>query len=79
MRTFFAIQQNKTFQGGRQQCLSWARHQIKENPVAIQILTARGGDKEAVVIAEITVDYERIIHGGRRMLIKGLRNGQAEV
>jgi hypothetical protein len=79
MRTYFAVQQNKIFYGGWQQCLNWARQQIKEDLVAIQLLTARGGDKEAVIIAEVTADSERVIHGGRKMLIKGLRNGQTKI
>ncbi|WAK03156.1 hypothetical protein [Methylobacter sp. YRD-M1] len=78
MRTFFAVQHDKVFYGGWQQCLRWARKQIQENHTAIQLLTARGGDKEAVVIAEITADYERIIYGGRKLSIKGLKDGQAK-
>lgn len=78
MRTFFAVQQDKTFNAGWQQCLNWARQRIKVNDTPIQLLTARGDDKEAVVIAEINVDRERIIHGGRTLPVKELRNGQAE-
>jgi len=61
MRTFFAIQHNKYLNSGWQLCLSWARQQIKEDSTAIQLLTTRGGDKDAVVIAEITTDWERMI------------------
>ena len=72
MRTFFAIQQDKTFNSGWQQCLSWARQQIKENNTVIKLLTARVGDKEAVVIAEITAISERMIKDGRTLEIKRL-------
>ena len=34
MRTFFAVQQDKTFNSGWLQCLNWARQQIKENDTA---------------------------------------------
>jgi len=77
MRTFFAVQDDKSFNSGWQQCLSWARQQIQVNNTAIQLLTARAGDKEAVVIAEITLDSERMIEGGRTLLVKRLINGKA--
>ena len=79
MRTFFAIQQDKTFNSGWAQCLSWARQKIKENDTAIKLLTARGGDKDAVVIAEITANSERMIEGGRTLPVKRLLHGKAEI
>lgn len=69
MRTFFAIQQDKTFNPGWQQCLSWAHLQIKGDITAIQLLTARGSYKEAVIIAEITTNSERMIEGGRTLAV----------
>jgi hypothetical protein len=75
MRTFFAVQQDKSFNSSWQQCLSWARQQIKANNTAIQLLTARGGDKYAVVIAEISGDSERMIKSGRVLAVKRLMNG----
>jgi hypothetical protein len=79
MRTFFAVQDDKSFNAGWHQCLSWARQQIQENHTAIQLLTARAGDKEAVVIAEITIDSERMIEGGRTLPVKRLINATASV
>ncbi len=79
MRTFFAIQQDKTFNSGWQQCLTWARQQIKENNTAIKLLTARGGDKDAVVIAEITVNSERMINDGRTLEVRRLLRGKVEI
>jgi hypothetical protein len=79
MRTFFAIQQDKTFNSGWQQCLSWARQQMKENDTVVKLLTARVGDKEAVVIAEITANSERMIEGGRTLPVKRLLHGKAEI
>ena len=79
MRTFFAIQQDNSFSSGWQQCLSWARQQIKVDSTAIQLLTARGSDKDAVVIAEITANSERMIKGGRTLPVKRLLHGKAEI
>ena len=79
MRTFFAVQQDKTFNAGWQQCLIWARQQIKENDTVIKLLTTRGGDKEAVVIAEITAISERMIKDGRTLEIKRLVHGKDEI
>ena len=75
MRTFFAVQQHKTINAGWQQCLLWARQQILEHEAPVHLLTARGGDKEAVIIAEITLEHECMINGGRAILIKRLMNG----
>lgn len=79
MRTFFAIQQDKTFNAGWQQCLIWARQQIIENSIAIQLLTARVGEKEAVIIAEITTYSEHMIKGGRTLEVKRLLHGKAKI
>ncbi len=75
MRTYFAVQKNKKINAGWQQCLQWARKQLTENDAPVHLLTARGGDKDAVIIAEVTVDHERMIEGGRAILIKRLMNG----
>lgn len=75
MRTFFAVQQHKTINAGWQQCLLWARQQILEHEAPVHLLTARGGDKDAVIIAEITFDHERMIEDGRAMSIKRLMHG----
>lgn len=75
MRTYFAVQQHKTINAGWQQCLNWAHQQLHENDAPVHLLTARGSDKEAIIIAEITLEYERMIDGGRAMSVKRLMNG----
>ena len=75
MRTYFAVQQHKIINAGWQQCLHWAREQLDENDAPVHLLTARGGDKDAVIIAEVTVDHERMIEGGRAMSIKSVMHG----
>ena len=72
MRTYFAVQQHKTINAGWQQCLQWARQQIHENDAPVHLLTARGDDQQAIIIAEVTTDHERMIEGGRAMSIKRL-------
>lgn len=72
MRTYFAVQQHKTINAGWQQCLKWARQQIHENDAPVHLLTARGDDQEAIIIAEVTIDYERMIKGGSSISIKKL-------
>ena len=57
--------------------LSWARVQIKCDETPIQLLRARGGDRDAVVIAEITKDDERLIQEGRRVEVRRLMHGTA--
>lgn len=75
MRTYFAVQQHKTINAGWQQCLQWARQQIHENDAPVHLLTARGDDQQAIIIAEVTTDHERMIEGGRAMSIKRLIHG----
>ena len=72
MRTYFAVQQNKKINAGWEECLQWARQQIHEHDTPVHLLTARGGDQEAIIIAEVTIDYERMIKGGRSISIKRL-------
>lgn len=59
--------------------MSWARQQIKENDAPVRLLTTRGGDKDAVIVAEIATDRERIIKGGRTLTVKRLMNGKGEI
>lgn len=73
MKSYFAIQQKQTFAGGWMQCLRWARTCLEDNTAPVQILMARGGEKQARVIAEITPEGMRMIRRGRAMTIKGLR------
>ena len=75
MRTYFAVQQHKTINAGWQQCLKWARQQIHENDAPVHLLTARGDDQQAIIIAEVTTDHERMIEGGRAMSIKSVMHG----
>ena len=75
MRTYFVVQQHKTINAGWQQCLQWARQQIHENDAPVHLLTARGDDQQAIIIAEVTTDHERMIEGGRAMSIKRLIHG----
>ena len=75
MRTYFAVQQHKTINAGWQQCLKWAREQLDENDAPVHLLTARGDDQQAIIIAEVTTDHERMIEGGRAMSIKRLIHG----
>ena len=75
MRTYFAVQQHKTINAGWQQCLQWAREQLDENDAPVHLLTARGDDQQAIIIAEVTTDHEHMIEGGRAMSIKRLIHG----
>ena len=75
MRTYFAVQQHKSINAGWQQCLQWAREQLDENDAPVHLLTARGDDQQAIIIAEVTTDHERMIEGGRAMSIKRLIHG----
>ena len=73
MRSFFAKQGNAVHSGGWLSVVLWARVAIEQDDTPVQILSARAGDKIARVIAEISLDGERLIRGGRIIKLKLLR------
>ena len=72
MRSYFALQENQLHQGGWITVNAWARHKIQLNTAPIKIFTARGGEKEAQVVAEVTSEGIRAIHDGRILSLKDL-------
>jgi hypothetical protein len=77
--TFYAVKEDQVFNSGWAECICWARQRLQENDAVIRILTARGGEKQAIVVAEITAQCERMIYGGRTFPVKRLVNGKVEV
>lgn len=63
MKTYFAIQcgSNSGTTGSLFACTHWARKQVKKTRAPIQILKARAGERDAIVIAEIGTTRERWI------------------
>ena len=78
MRSYFAVQGNKLYQGGWLTVRDWGRRRIHISPLPVKLFTARGGDKHAQVIAEITPDGERCIQDGRLISLKTLLNGKEQ-
>ena len=76
MRSYFALQGNMLHQGGWLTVITWSRCRIKFNPLPIQIFTARGGDKNALIVAEITPCGEKTVQGGRTISVKALISGK---
>ena len=74
MRSFFAISGKEVFQHGFQGCCRWAESQLKNgSQKAVLIARARGGEKQATVIAEYTKDGLSDLKGGlRRVGVKRL-------
>ena len=71
MRSFIATNGNQIYTSGYAQCLSWALHLDSNLPTVIH--TARGSDKSAKVIAEVTEDGAiRYINDGRLIKIRKL-------
>lgn len=78
MRSYFALQGNKLHQGGWLTVRDWGRRRIQISPSTVKLFTARGGDKNARVIAEITSDGERVIQDGRSVSLKALLSGKEQ-
>ena len=73
MRSFFAKQGNAVHSGGWLSVVLWARVAVKQDEIPVQILSARAGEKFARVIAEISLDGEKLIRDGRIIKVKFLR------
>ncbi len=76
MRSYFAKQSNKIHQGGWLTVLDWAKRRIKDEPTPVKLFKARGGEKYARIIAEVTCDGVKIIRSGRALLLKELLHGK---
>ncbi len=74
MRTFIAANGKQIFTSGYAQCVAWARQLKTELPTTIH--TARGGDRRARVIAEVTgtEDVHHITNGRLIAISKLHRN-----
>lgn len=75
MRSYFALQGKQIFQGDWLTVLDWARQNILLDPTPVKLFTARGGERNARVIAEITRDSETSIKDGRTLSLKAFLNG----
>lgn len=75
MRTFIAMQRGSHIIGGWPTVFNWAVERIKSNQDEIKILTARGGEKEAVIVAVIDSAGIRLIRDGRKARVKTLLDG----
>lgn len=73
MRSYYAKQVNVVYCGGWNSVVMWARRAVKADPIPVQLLTARGGEKFARIIAEVSCDGERVVHHGRTIKLKVLR------
>ena len=78
MRSYFAVQGNMVYQGGWITVVDWGKRRIQISPLPVKLFTARGGDKNARVIAEITLDGERVIQDGRIVSLKALLSGKKQ-
>ena len=79
MRSYFALQKNNLHSGGWSDVLYWAREKILKDSAPVKIFTARAGDRNARIVAEICVDEERLINDGRLMSLKDLLNGKEQI
>jgi len=72
MRSYFAKQGCVINAGGWLSVLIWARGAIKQSSTPVQLLSVRGGEISAKIIAEVSRDGERIISHGRIINVKAL-------
>jgi len=71
MISYIATQGRDTFRGGFAQCVLWARERIAERPQPVRIAKARGGERNARVVAEIAPEGERVVADGRVVRARG--------
>lgn len=77
MKTYFALSQNSVNIGSFTSCCRYANSLLNEHD-AIQIAVARGGEKRARIVGELTCDGFRLISQGRYVDVKKVRRRHAE-
>ena len=75
MRSYIALQGRAVHQSGWTDCVLWAREHATES-LPVKIVSARAGEAEGRVVAEIAPDGECIILRGRMVSLKRLRNAK---
>ena len=71
MRSYFAVQGSEVYQGGLLSVYNWSRGRATTtNPV--KILTARGGERNARIVFEVTPEMVRVIKDGRYLPVREL-------
>ncbi|OOZ75528.1 hypothetical protein BOW50_11380 [Solemya velum gill symbiont] len=75
MHTYVLRKGNKIQQGGLAQCLNRSKRILEQEPTSIlTIAIARGGSRNAKIIAEVTHDGIRYIEEGETYSIRSLKS-----
>ena len=73
MRSYFAVSPSFCFAGGFADCMRWALRHTARAPMPIVIYKARGGERDAELIGEVTRGAYRRLPGGRLSYVRDLR------
>jgi len=76
MKTYFALTPNNAFIGSFPQCYRHAVNLLSQNE-AVQLACARGGEKRARIVGELTTEGFRIIANGRFVNVKSVKKKYA--
>lgn len=77
IRSYFAVQGRRTYPGGWHTVLTWAGEQTKQDSVPVKIISARPGERNGRIIAEVTREGVRIINHGRQVAIRSINGKKA--
>jgi len=79
MRTFYAFEHQTCVSGSFVRCQQWAkaRAELAEGAV-VKIALARGGEKQARIIAEQTLEGFRFTRAGRTLPVDALRKASCQ-
>jgi hypothetical protein len=73
MRSYIAVDDAVHHFGGWRQCVEWARQRVEESGHTVWLYTGRGGEKEAELVAEVSVQGVLRVPRGRYDKLRHLR------
>ena len=79
MKTYYAFEQQSCVSGSFVRCQQWAqaRTELSEKAV-VKIAMARGGEKQARIIAEHTLEGFRFTRSGRTLPVHALQRAACQ-
>ena len=69
MRSYFAIHKDKVFRGSLMAVCNWSKGRATSTE-PVKILSARGGEKYARIVFEVTPEVVRVINNGRYLPVR---------
>ena len=73
MKTYFALQKNRVFNGSFAQCYLWGKENLSSEEPICKLAMARPENRHARIVGELDIHGFRFINCGRTVPVKSLR------